>query len=162
MADAPSASSKRSTIASPRLDPVTEQLRDDSEAFVRLAALAPRTTPPQLSSIVQYARPPPAASDDTELSVRCYSVKETAQLLRLGLSRTYEAIASGRIPAVRFGNRWLVPHNELVGLLERLKKERLQAMSSAKEAAIAVAARTTAKTIVPPHRRRGPRPIKAA
>jgi hypothetical protein len=90
MAEAPTASSERSTTATPRLDPVAKQLRDDGDVFARLAALEARTAPPQLSSIAQYARPPPSPSDD-ELGVRCYTVKETAKLLRLGLSRTYES-----------------------------------------------------------------------
>jgi excisionase family DNA binding protein len=53
-----------------------------------------------------------------------YVVKEVAGLLRIGISRAYEAITEGRIPAIKFGGRWLVPHDELVALIERLKEER--------------------------------------
>jgi excisionase family DNA binding protein len=120
MADAPTASSERSTTDSPRLDPVAERLRDSSDVFARLAALEACVGRAQFLANAQYARPPP----DDERAVRVYTVKEVAGLLRIGLSRTYEAIIAGRIPAIRFGGRWLVPHNELVGLLERLKKER--------------------------------------
>jgi excisionase family DNA binding protein len=60
------------------------------------------------------ARLPP--TEDT--SVRCYTVKETARILRLGLSVTYLGIVEGRIPAVKIGGRWLVPHEALVRFLQ--------------------------------------------
>jgi excisionase family DNA binding protein len=37
------------------------------------------------------------------------TVEEAAQILRLGRSATYEAIARGELPAVRFGRRLRVP-----------------------------------------------------
>jgi|SRR6516165_7584439 len=59
-------------------------------------------------------RPPPAK----ETSIRVYTVAETAKILRLGLTKTYDNIISGRIPAIKLGGRWLVPHEALVRLLQ--------------------------------------------
>jgi excisionase family DNA binding protein len=59
------------------------------------------------------SRPPPAEDP----SIRCYTVKEVAKILRSGLSVTYAAIEKGKIPAIKIGGRWLVPHDALVRLL---------------------------------------------
>jgi excisionase family DNA binding protein len=124
VADAPTASSERSTIDPPRLDPVADRQRKDSDVCARLAAFEAHVAQKQLLTTARYARPPPLpGEDDDARNVRLYTVRETAGILRIGLSRTYEAINDGRIPAIKFGGRWLVPHTELVCLLERLKQE---------------------------------------
>jgi excisionase family DNA binding protein len=38
-----------------------------------------------------------------------YTVKEVADLLRLSLGGTYQAIRAGEIPAKRIRGRWIVP-----------------------------------------------------
>lgn len=130
MGDAPIASSERSTIDPPRLDAVAEDLRDDIDASARLAALEEQVQQGQSLTTTRYARPPPVPGEEEDArAVRLYTVKEVAGVLRIGISRAYEAVNDGRIPAIRFNGRWLIPHNELVDLLERLKRERgLQAL----------------------------------
>jgi excisionase family DNA binding protein len=97
------------------LDPVPAPLRADSDVLARLAALEAQVAGKMLGDRGQPtdARPPP--TDDT--SVRVYTVAETAKILRLGLTRTYDFIVKGRIPAIKLGGRWLVPHDALVRLL---------------------------------------------
>jgi excisionase family DNA binding protein len=38
-----------------------------------------------------------------------YTIKEVAVLLALSLNSTYALVRTGRIPAVKLGNRWMVP-----------------------------------------------------
>jgi excisionase family DNA binding protein len=70
------------------------------------ASLSPKT--------VDGAGDQPDASTD----IRCYTVEEAAKILRLGLSVTYANIQAGRIPAVKLGGRWLVPHTGIARLLQ--------------------------------------------
>jgi excisionase family DNA binding protein len=44
------------------------------------------------------------------------TVPEAAQILRLGRSAAYEAVARGELPAVRFGRRLRVPRHALARL----------------------------------------------
>ena len=44
------------------------------------------------------------------------TVEEVAQMLRLGRSAAYEAVARGELPAVRFGRRLRVPRHALLRL----------------------------------------------
>ena len=97
------------------LDPVPALLRVDSEVLARLEALEARVTGKTIDDRGQPTEPRPPPAEDT--SIRVYTVKETAKILRLGLTRTYGNIASGRIPAIKLGGRWLVPHDALVRLL---------------------------------------------
>jgi excisionase family DNA binding protein len=53
-----------------------------------------------------------------ELECRTYSVRETAQVLGLSLGHTYGAIYRGEIPALRFGQRIVVPTESLHQLLQ--------------------------------------------
>ena len=48
-----------------------------------------------------------------------YSVRQTAELMGLGLNQTYAGCKSGEIPAIRVGNRWIVPRAALDRLLGR-------------------------------------------
>ena len=47
-----------------------------------------------------------------------YTVDDTAELLGLGRTATYQAVRSGEIPSIRIGNRILVPKVALESLLE--------------------------------------------
>jgi excisionase family DNA binding protein len=100
------------------VDPVPAPVRADSDLLARLAALEAQVAGKMLDDRGQPtdARPPPA--EDT--SVRVYTVVEVAKILRLGLTRTYDFIVSGKIPAVKLGGRWLVPHDALVRRLQEL------------------------------------------
>jgi excisionase family DNA binding protein len=98
------------------LDPVPALLRVDSEVLARLEALEARVTGKAIDDMGQPTEPRPPPAEDT--SIRVYTVKETAKILRLGLTRTYDNIVSGRIPAIKLGGRWLVPHDALVRLLQ--------------------------------------------
>lgn len=104
------------------LDPVPAVLRVDSEVLARLAALEARVTGKTVDDRGQPTEPRPPPTDDT--SVRVYTVAETAKILRLGLTKTYDNILSGRIPAIKLGGRWLVPHEALVRLLKADRNSR--------------------------------------
>jgi excisionase family DNA binding protein len=105
------------------MDPVPAGLRKEPLAAIlaRLATLeaeiAAQKAAKGRGQPVQ-PRPPP---EDT--SVRCYTVRETARILRLGLTKTYTDILAGRIPAVKLGGTWLVPHEALVRLLHGDRKD---------------------------------------
>jgi excisionase family DNA binding protein len=45
------------------------------------------------------------------------TVEEAARLLRIGRTQAYEAVASGELPAMRIGRRWVVPTMRLLRLL---------------------------------------------
>ena len=47
-----------------------------------------------------------------------YSPKEVGELLGLGRSSTYEALAEGRIPSIRVGRKLLIPKAGLIKLLQ--------------------------------------------
>jgi excisionase family DNA binding protein len=91
-------------------------LRVDSDVLARLEALEARGIGKAIDDRGQPTepRPPPAR----ETSIRVYTVAETAKILRLGLTRTYDNVVKGRIPAIKLGGRWLVPHDALVRLLQ--------------------------------------------
>jgi excisionase family DNA binding protein len=104
------------------LDPAPAVLRVESEVLARLAALEARVTGKTVDDRGQPTEPRPPPTDDT--SVRVYTVAETAKILRLGLTKTYDNILSGRIPAIKLGGRWLVPHEALVRLLKADRNSR--------------------------------------
>src|SRR5262249_11424117 len=67
-------------------------------------------------------RDPPAGNPNTNqtadtapapLGRVVYTVKETAYVLSLSLSTTYQLIRSGQIPAMKLGGRWVVPKRRL-------------------------------------------------
>jgi excisionase family DNA binding protein len=100
------------------LDPVPTLLRVDSDVLARLEALEARVAGEVISDRGPLTQPRPPPTEDTSTSIKVYTVAETAKILRLGLTRTYDNIALGRIPAIKLGGRWLVPHDALVRLLQ--------------------------------------------
>ena len=98
------------------LDPVPALLRVDSDVLARLAALEARVIGKTIDDRGQPTEPRPPPAEET--SIRVYTVAETAKILRLGLTKTYDNIISGRIRAIKLGGRWLVPHETLVRLLQ--------------------------------------------
>ena len=98
------------------LDSVPALLRVGSEVLARLKALEARVAGKTIDDRGQPTEPRPPPTEDT--SIRVYTVKETAKILRLGLTRTYDNVVKGRIPAIKLGGRWLVPHDALVRLLQ--------------------------------------------
>jgi excisionase family DNA binding protein len=98
------------------LDPVPTLLRLDSEVLARLEALETRVLGKTIDDRGQPSEPRPPPAEDT--SIRVYTVVEVAKILRLGLTRTYDNIRKGHIPAIKLGGRWLVPHDALVRLLQ--------------------------------------------
>lgn len=52
-----------------------------------------------------------------------YSVVEAAQGLGIGRSLMYELIAAGELGSVKIGRRTLVPHDELVRYVARLRED---------------------------------------
>lgn len=98
------------------LDRVPALLRVDSDVLARLEALEARVIGKTTDDRGQPTEPRPPPAEET--SIRVYTVAETAKILRLGLTKTYDNIMSGRIPAIKIGGRWLVPHDALVRLLQ--------------------------------------------
>jgi excisionase family DNA binding protein len=98
------------------LNSVPALLQVDSEVLARLEALEARVAGKTIDDRGQPTEPRPPPTEDT--SIRVYTVKETAKILRLGLTRTYDNVVKGRIPAIKLGGRWLVPHDALVRLLQ--------------------------------------------
>jgi excisionase family DNA binding protein len=123
MARATVAGERSSLARAPKqevLDPRPAPLRAESDVLARLKALEARVIGKTIDDRGQPtdARPPPV--EDT--SIRVYTVAETAKILRLGLTRTYDFIVKGRIPAIKMGGRWLVPHDALVRRLQELHR----------------------------------------
>ena len=58
-----------------------------------------------------------------------YSPMEVAELLGLGRSSTYQALAEGRIPSIRVGKKILIPKAGLVKLLSEGQTETVGANS---------------------------------
>ena len=52
-----------------------------------------------------------------------YSVGEVSRLLHLGRGLTYEMIREGRIPAIRFGRKIVVPRAQLEAMLAARPRE---------------------------------------
>lgn len=49
-----------------------------------------------------------------------YSVREVADLLSLSLGGTYQLCRAGEIPAVKLGNRWVIPKRRFHHWLDNL------------------------------------------
>jgi|SRR6516164_6437523 excisionase family DNA binding protein len=98
-----------------QLEKLPELLRLSVDLQARLerieASLKSRTTDDNDKK--QAGEQPDAPTD-----IRCYTVEEAAKILRLGLSVTYANIQAGRIPAVKLGGRWLIPHTGIARLLQ--------------------------------------------
>ncbi|MEV6305877.1 helix-turn-helix domain-containing protein [Actinoplanes sp. NPDC051861] len=65
-----------------------------------------------MSNVIALASPNNARTADTRPptgAAATYTVKEVAELLRLSLGGTYQAIRAGEIPAKRIRGRWIVP-----------------------------------------------------
>ena len=59
-----------------------------------------------------------------------HTVTETAGILAIGRTRTFEKVASGEIESVRIGRRRLVPAAAIVEYVERLRAEQSDEGSS--------------------------------
>jgi excisionase family DNA binding protein len=113
---------RSSSAATPApIDPVPAGLRDDvAELLARLLELQNKIAAQKEDGEPAQTQAPPA----NDAPVRVYTVSEVAKLLRLGLSRTYQHLEEGLIPALKIGGRWLIPHQALVRFLEdRLRAE---------------------------------------
>lgn len=53
------------------------------------------------------------------------TIEEVAELLRLGRTRTYQLVMSGRIPSVTIGRRRLVPREDLEVFVHALERDPL-------------------------------------
>lgn len=57
-------------------------------------------------------------SPSPQLQRRTYTVTEAAHVLGISRSTAYELVASGELPAVRLGRRWVVPMRAVDDLVE--------------------------------------------
>ena len=60
------------------------------------------------------------ATTREQLELQFLTVREVAQLLRIGRNLVYDLIARGEIPHIRLGNRILVPRYALARAIERM------------------------------------------
>ncbi len=51
------------------------------------------------------------------------TVPEAAAVLGIGVNKTYIACQQGLIPALRIGNRWIIPRTALPGMLENIEQK---------------------------------------
>jgi excisionase family DNA binding protein len=114
MSRTPMASAQRPCIASPQSasPPTRASEHDVSGILARLAAVEAQLKDNQAVLAQQQER-----GLLNDLEVKCYTVAETAKILRRGKTRTYQAIVDGKISAIKLGGRWLVPHVALERLL---------------------------------------------
>jgi excisionase family DNA binding protein len=47
-----------------------------------------------------------------------YTVKEVSQYLRISLGGTYALVRCGQIPAIKLGNRWVIPKRRFAAWLD--------------------------------------------
>jgi excisionase family DNA binding protein len=50
------------------------------------------------------------------------TVPEAAAVLGIGVNKTYSACQQGLIPALRIGNRWIIPRTALLRMLENVEQ----------------------------------------
>jgi excisionase family DNA binding protein len=55
------------------------------------------------------AGPPPAVTSASHNQLDTLTVEEVAARLRIGRNQAYEAVREKIIPAIRIGDRWLIP-----------------------------------------------------
>jgi len=53
------------------------------------------------------------------MSIKYYTIREVAQLLRLDKTTIYKWIKSGKIKAIKINNRWLIPAEEVERIVKR-------------------------------------------
>lgn len=49
-----------------------------------------------------------------------YTIRETLEQVPFGLTRLYQAINAGDLPAKKYGKRTIILHNDLMNFLENL------------------------------------------
>jgi excisionase family DNA binding protein len=66
-----------------------------------------------------------ARDHDSTADKQCavYSVVEVAQLLSLSRGTAYALVRDGTIPALRLGNRWVIPRGRFHAWLDSLDEE---------------------------------------
>jgi excisionase family DNA binding protein len=97
--------------ALPPHESVVEKLARIDKA---LAALVSQKAADEARGQPTQAQPPPSLED----TVRVYDVREVAEILHLALSTVYWGVNNGKIPAIKVGARWLIPHVALMRMLE--------------------------------------------
>ena len=115
---------ERHSIAKPRRDPVLDSLQPVENlagALDRIATLEEQIAVQKAAAARGQPNEPRPPPDDS--AVRVYSVKQTAEILGLGLTATYQHITKGRIPAIKLGGTWLVPHVALARMLAEKQGE---------------------------------------
>ena len=55
------------------------------------------------------------------MDIKFYTPQEVADMLRLGVNTVYEYIRMGKLPAVRFGNRYRITAEDFEQFIEHQK-----------------------------------------
>jgi len=63
-------------------------------------------------------------SDPTTLEPRLYSVDDVARRLGIGRTLAFSLIQHGQLDSVKIGRRRLVPHDDLVAYIEKMRANR--------------------------------------
>ena len=74
-------------------------------------------------ALVTRARDHDSAPDKQRAECAVYSVVEVAQLLSLSRGTAYALVRDGTIPALRLGNRWVIPRGRFHAWLDSLDAE---------------------------------------
>ncbi|MCG8915388.1 helix-turn-helix domain-containing protein [Actinokineospora sp. PR83] len=62
-------------------------------------------------------------SGEINTRVMTYTVTQVAEMLGLSRGGTYECVRNGTIPAIRLGNRWVVPCKRFHAWLDNLPED---------------------------------------
>src|SRR5262249_40579821 len=122
----------RSSFGNPRSDPTPDRrLRQkgtsvtstDQRPSNGATAAAVYTFVPRPRSPEDADDPPPAGQLIRMTDRAVYTVKEVARMLSLSLCGTYALVRDGTIPALKMGNRWIVPKRRFHAWLDGLTEQ---------------------------------------
>lgn len=60
-----------------------------------------------------------------------FTVREVAEILRIGKISAYQAVARGEVPCIRIGRRILIPRHALESILQQIPEVTAAEVSSA-------------------------------
>jgi excisionase family DNA binding protein len=100
----------------PRIIELCDHLRAAVDLIERIAT-EPVEPPPQANSLPEKDAP---ALKVVETDKLAFSVGEASKLLGIGRGTLYAAVNEGRIPAIKFGSRTLIPAKGLRDWLSSL------------------------------------------
>jgi excisionase family DNA binding protein len=74
--------------------------------------------PPRARDEIDPPEPAPPSDAVPLAGGAVYTVKEVSRYLRISLGGTYALVRSGQIPAIKLGNRWVIPKRRFAAWLD--------------------------------------------